>query len=471
MKKLTIIMVAMNQLALTQRAIESLVKHTDKNQYKLMFFDNGSTDNTESWVSCFCRDKGIELKYQGSSENRGYIGAVNKGYDMCDTAYSLTCHNDVIFCKQWLENMMRRFKDPEVGAVGPMISFAMGPQSYNYSNFMNCDVRYLLGLFFLADMNVLRTVKEKYGEILPVVYGLGDKEELELCYRILQLGFKFEIARDVHIDHEGEKGFIETLGSQQAFYDYQEKQKQIIYERLGKTVVDNMFQLTTSKPIKLMIGILTRTEYVHYQNVISLLKIWGATPVAKTFYHVARGHPEDRNEIIKEFLKGDCTHILFIDDDQVFEQDAVFKLLEHDVDICTGITWMRGEPHAPCIFLADHEKKQIHPIEAEGGLIEIDACGGYFLLIKREVLETLEFPWFKYGDTSMNYNMEGDRQGVGEDVAFGLKARLAGFEMYCDSDLEITHLGQVHQINRKFVREYRDSGKQAEFIKNKFQKM
>jgi len=472
MKQLTIIMVARNQQKLTEKAFESLIEHTDPSKYKVLFFDNGSDDNTESWVVWYCRDHGVELKYQYTSENIGYIAAVEKGYAMCDTPYALTCHNDVVFCKQWLENMMRRFKDPEVGAVGPMISFAMGPQSYNLKMFINCDVKYLLGLFFLADMNVIRAVKEKWGEVLPAVYGLGDKEELELCYRILQLGFTLKIARDVKIEHEGEKGFIDTLGSADAFHEYQEKQRLILEERIGKDAIDNMLRVTTSEPIKMMVGLLTRTEYIHYQNVISLLKLWEGTPVQKPFFHVARGHPEDRNEMVKALLKSDFTHVLFIDDDQMFDGDAALRLLEHDVDICAGIAWQRGEPHAPCVFLADHDEKSLHPYDVLNmGMVEVDATGGYFLLVKREVFESLDYPWFKYGDTSTGYNLKGEREGVGEDVSFGIKARLKGWQIWCDSDIIIPHIGRETIIDDKFVQAYKDSGKQAEFIKNKFKKM
>jgi GT2 family glycosyltransferase len=475
-KKLTIIMVARNQLKYTQRAIESLKETTNSEVYKLLFFDNGSDHETSDWVLNYCQSNGIELKYQYSTENRGFNACVNKGYEMCDTTYSLTCHNDVKFCKYWYDNMMRRFKNPEVAAVGPVISFAMGPQSVYWAlKTMGCDVKYLLGLFFLCDMNVINQIKTKYGEILSEAYGvLGDKEELELCYRISRLGFKFEIARDVYIEHEGEITFVDTLGTSEAFHEYQEKQRGIIDGRLGKNVVDEMLGVSISNPIKLMIGIMTRTEYVHYQNVISLLKIWGNTGVWKTFYHIARGHPaESRNQIVRAFLKTDCTHLLFIDDDQIFNHEAVNILINHDVDVCTGITWQRGEPHVPCIFIADADKKVIFPLDAyQCGMVEVDATGGYFLLIKRHVLEAIPSPWFKYGDTSTGYSDGKDIEaGLGEDVSFGLKVKLAGFDIYCDSDLEIEHLGASQIINHKFVQEYKDSGAQEKFIENKFKEM
>ena len=475
MKPLTIIMVARNHIEQTKKAIESLAEHTDPSQYKLFFMDNGGTDNTDSWLIWYCREKGIELKYT-YSDNVGYINAVNIAYAMVDTPYSLTVHNDIVFCKQWLDNMMRRFKNEKVAAVGPVISFALGPQSIHYAYLtIGCTVKYILGLFFLCRTDVLNKIKEDTGEYLPTVYGMGDKEELELCYRIRQLGYIFEIARDVYIEHEGEKSFIDNLGSQQAFYDYQEKQKKILISRLGEDVVNNIYQIEIKNPVKLMIGILTRTEYVHYKNVISLLKVWGATQVYKTFYHIARGHPAmARNQIVKEFLKTDCTHLLFIDDDMIFEQDAILRLLTHDVDICTGIAYQRGEPHAPCVFLFNPNDQSFYPVEVPEKklLVQVDAIGGYFFLVKRKVLETVEKPWFVYGDTSLGFNDsdDPDNRGVGEDVYFSAKSRLAGFEVWSDTGLEIKHIGQCLEIDTDYFNKYKESGKLDEAI-GKFKKM
>lgn len=475
-KKVTIIMVGRNQAKLTKKAIESLAQFTDSNKYKLLFMDNGGTDHSDSWVTHYCRDNGIELKYQYNPENVGWVKAVNKAYEMCNTEFSLTCHNDVIFCKQWLENMMRRFCNSSVAAVGPVISFAMGPQSIHYAyQTFGVDVRYILGLFFLCRMDVLREIKETHGEYLSSSYGMGDKEELELCWSIRQLGYQFEIARDVYIEHVGEKAFVETLGSQQNFYEYQNKQLQILKERLGEKEVNDIYSIQIRKPIKLMVGLLFRTEYVHYRFFISMLKIWGETQVAKMLHQIIRGHPTDRNAIVREFLKTDCTHLLFIDDDMFFEGNSIIKLLAHDVDICTGIAWQRGEPHAPCIFLANHEKKEIFPLDAlKSGLVEIDTCGGYFLLIKRKVLETVEPDWFKYGSIELGYGVQNKKdKGIGEDVYFGLKSKLAGFDIYCDSDVIVGHLGQTQEIDEKFYLGYKESGKQEEAIKkmNEFKKL
>lgn len=482
MKPLTIIMVGRNHLEQTQKAIESLVKYTDKSQYSLIFFDNAGSDHTDGWIIPFCREHGIDFRYIYSPDNRGYIGAVNHCYNLVETPYSLTCHNDVEFSLQWMERMLRRFRDETIAAVGPVISFAMGPQAQRFAYLtFGVEVKYILGLFFMCRTSVLSEIKKDTGEYLPTIYGLGDKEELELCYKIRQLGYKFEIARDVYIKHEGEKSFVDTLGSQQAFYEYQNKQLTILRDRLGNDIVNDIYSINITKPVKILVGILTRTEYVHYRNMISFLKVWGMTQVYKDFYHVGRAHSAvARNIIVKAFLKGDYTHLLFIDDDMIFEGDAINKLLAMDVDIATGIAYQRGEPHSPCIFLFNPDNKSLYPVEAvrdkeSRGQSQVDAIGGYFILAKRKVFEGVEYPWFKYGDTSLGINdsVDPEEKGIGEDVYFSAKAKMAGFEVWVDTSVEIKHIGQEREIDSDYFFSYKDSGKLQEAIdeRDKFKKM
>jgi GT2 family glycosyltransferase len=481
-KKVTIGVVVRNHQEQTEKCLRSLAEHTDPSKYVLIVFDNGSEDDNNSFVLSLCRDKGIECKYQGSTENEGYNARQNQLYDMCETEFALICHQDVVFSPHWLEGMMRRFDDPMVAAVGPCISFALGAQSIHfiYKTF-NCEVNFLVGLFFLCRMDVLKTVKEKYGEgkwyVSPAYGVLGDKEELELCYRIRQLGMQLVIARDVYIEHEGEKNYIDTLGSQQKFYEYQNKQKDILVSRLGNDVVNDIYSIRILKPIKLMIGILTRTEYIHHLNYVSMLKVWGETNLFKTFYHVGRGHPaEGRNQILREFLKTDCTHVVFIDDDMTFEGDIINKMLAHDVDVVTPIAYQRGEPHAPCIFLANAETKSLYPWDiVDQGLVEIDTMGAYFTLVKRHVIENVTPPWYKYGDTELGFNagedVGADERGIGEDVYFGLKCKLAGWKVWCDTDAVIGHIRSDEVVDKEYAKKYKDSGKQAKFIENKFKKV
>ncbi len=461
MKKLTIIMVAYKHFEETKKTLENLIANTDPSDYKIIFFDNCMEPKEESEVHWMFRNAGVEFRYQGSTYNRGWIDCINTGYMLADTEFVLTVHNDVIFPKYWLHNMMRRFSDPEVAAVGPVISYAMGPQSevlaYQY---FGCEPKYLLGLFFMCRRDVLESIKVSE-EYLATAYGMGDKEELELCHRIRKLGFRFKIAYDVKVKHTGEKGFVDLLGSADAFHEYQNKQLDILRMRLGDPAVDEIFTIDMKNPVRIMFGLLTRDTHIHYKFHFSMLGLWGKlfqSGIAKyiSSFHIGRGHPTDRNVIIKDAIEKKFTHVCFIDDDMVFPDDAVIKLLEHDVDICTGTAFQRGKPHAPCMFFVSPEK-EVYPVPViNHGMKEIDACGGYFMLINLASIVGMEEPYFKWGDKDLGYCMESG--GIGEDIYFGLKAKLAGAEIWCDSDIDITHIGDERMINVAYYERYRDSG-------------
>lgn len=467
MRKLTIIMVAKDHLDLTQRALRTLDDTTDPEDYKLYFYDNGSDEETNSWVMSFCKDNGIECRYMAANFNRGWIACINNGYRLADTEFILTVHNDVAFPKYWMSHMMRRLEDEQVAAVGPVITFAMGPQSKVIAHqYFGCEPKFLLGLFFMCRKLVLEEIRIG-DDYLASEYGLGDKEELELCYRIRRLGYKFKIAYDVVVEHEGEKGFVDTLGTSEKFHEYQNRQLEILVSRLGQSIVNDIYSVDLKNPIRLMIGMLTRDTLIHYKFHFAMLGLWGklfTSGIVKQIssYHIGRGHPTDRNTILKAAIKQGFTHVLFIDDDMVFDDDAAVRMIEHDVDICTGVAFQRGEPHAPCTFYTSPEK-EVYPVPLiKRGLVEIDACGGYFLLIKLDSIKSMEDPYFKWGDLDLGYCTKDG--GIGEDIYFGIKAKMCGALLYCDSDIDITHIGDERMINIAYYEEYRDSGKLAKSL-------
>jgi hypothetical protein len=461
MKPLTIIMVGRDQLEATQKALRSLHETTDPADYILHFMDNGSQPHTAGFVQTFCREMGIECKYTYAHDNLGYINAVNNAYGKVDTEFSLTTHNDVIFPKWWLRNMMRKFtENTNVAAVGPLITYCMGQQQVGIGmQTLGYKVKFLLGLFFMARQSVLNKLKQELNNDLwwlNPVYGLGDKEELELSKQLTDMGYKLAIARDVIVEHEGEKTFIQELGSKDGFIKHQEKNGKILIERIGQEAFDNLHKLELEKQPRVLIGVMTRTNYVHTYFMMSFVGIYAHTPVYKQLLHIPRGHvAESRNLIIETALKDEnITHVCFIDDDMKFAPDTLTKLLLHEVDFCTGVAYQRAEPYMICLFKKDDVNKVVFPLEAiDIGPVPIDACGGYFLLVTTDTLRKMEEPWFRYGDTSLGYNdKEADGKigkGIGEDVYFGIKATLAGAKGYADTDVEIAHIGYEQIVGKE----------------------
>jgi hypothetical protein len=110
-----------------------------------------------------------------------------------------------------------------------------------------------------------------------------------------------------------------------------------------------------------------------------------------TAYYLLSGncHVDDaRNSIVQEFLLSDCTELVFLDADVVWEPEELIKLCQYDADVVGGVYPFRrdDEPskaNMPVLMYPG----QVTPDSR--GLIEVAGLPTGFMRIKRHVLETL----------------------------------------------------------------------------------
>ena len=143
-----------------------------------------------------------------------------------------------------------------------------------------------------------------------------------------------------------------------------------------------------------------------------------------------------RNMLIDAAKINNCTHILFIDDDMAFPADSLDKLLEHDLDIVSGLYLHRQYPHAPLAMdLADDNGScaPMYLLGVEPRLVPIVAAGFGFLLVKMSVFDKLEKPYVRLGE------LQADQWC--DDIGFFNRVRKAGIQSYVDMDVRIGHMG------------------------------
>jgi GT2 family glycosyltransferase len=438
-------MVAFNHLDLTKKAIQSLFECTDKEHYKLVFINNGSFDDTCNWayqnLDKYCSDFKIRNR-----NNDGWIKAINEEITNIDTPYFVTCHNDIIFEKDWLPKMVNQFQQyDKIAMVGPTSDFILGLQNKDYNMFgiPSEYTKFICGLFCMFNKSAVDELIAKDGFFMDPIFGMGDKEELDYAIRLSNLGYNFCIARSVFIHHDGEKGFVDKLGSREAFHKYQDDKLAILVNKWGKEKVDALYKCDLSKRVHVLIATPLRNNYMHYRFAASLLTMQ-KVPAVQYMNTVRYVIAEARNLLVEYALKQNCSHVLFIDDDMIIPNDALVKLLEHDVDIVCGLAFRRLAPYDPCVFV--NVDKDIFPIEhIDKGLVEIDACGSAFVLIRTNVFNKMPKPWYVWGDKSLGiYENAG---GLGEDVSFSLKAKRMGFRVCCDTSVILGHIGEENIID------------------------
>lgn len=138
-----------------------------------------------------------------------------------------------------------------------------------------------------------------------------------------------------------------------------------------------------------------------------------------------------------------ATHLLWIDDDMGFPADALARLMAHDLPIVGGLCHNRRPPYAP-VLMRKHDPVWGFNEESygfmfdyiPGELLEVDATGGAFILVRREVFDAVEA---KFGKRSW-WLPEGDRS---EDISFMERVRACGYKIFVDTSLEIGHVTEV----------------------------
>lgn len=167
-----------------------------------------------------------------------------------------------------------------------------------------------------------------------------------------------------------------------------------------------------------------------------------------------RGRQDDqRNSIIKEALEyKEFTHILFLDTDHRHHPQTIKKLLFHDKDIVSGLSFRRSVPYDPIMFKQVGNGFENIVKWDQDDLIEVDAVGAACLLIDVEVLKEMKnhfnnTKWFEM-------NMKFKEGVVSEDIAFCCKAREMGYKIYVDTSCVNKHLG-VLEIDEQIYRNYK----------------
>ena len=143
---------------------------------------------------------------------------------------------------------------------------------------------------------------------------------------------------------------------------------------------------------------------------------------------------QNRNIIIREALRHECTHILFLDDDMVLPPHLLTGLLKHEVDVVTGLYLSRNYPHFPVTFDKAYESgkcKWAFLTADKEGLKRIVNCGFGCVLINTNVFRVMEDPWVTLGEI--------EKDGWCDDVAFFNKVRNLGIPIYCDYDMLVGH--------------------------------
>jgi hypothetical protein len=145
-----------------------------------------------------------------------------------------------------------------------------------------------------------------------------------------------------------------------------------------------------------------------------------------------------RNKACEIAMQSPCTHLLFIDSDEVFDIEEMWAFVNRahakKYDVVSGVVMKLTQVSLnefythPSIY--DENLRPIEPPE-EGGYQEVPNVGAGALLLSKKLIVNMRGKWF-------------DRDpGLGEDLSFSRHVRDMNIKMYADWDWQLGHIKQL----------------------------
>lgn len=172
-----------------------------------------------------------------------------------------------------------------------------------------------------------------------------------------------------------------------------------------------------------------RTGLVNWLMICNENFISDKVPIQGVIYlPINRPIEVNRNGIVKEFLKSDCTHLLMVDSDIMPSKDLIPRFLKYNKDVIGGyVPIWHPKLRKPTFFAFKKINNEYQFVDSKLGFQECDFVGSGIMMIKREVIEALPKPLFK-----QVFDQDVETVLKGEDQRFCEYAKENGFKIYVD---------------------------------------
>lgn len=166
--------------------------------------------------------------------------------------------------------------------------------------------------------------------------------------------------------------------------------------------------------------------------------------VEVNFHHL---QPVDanRNEMVKSFLEKENAEWLLMIDNDIVPPTNVLDMVLHDEPVVSAVcTIKKGAVPSPTVMKEEGDSyRQVNISEVleerddDSGLLKVEGVGTGCLLIRRDVLEDMQPPWFKF-----KYNEYGGLR-LGEDFYFSRRCMGEDVDMFVDTNIITSHFKNV----------------------------
>ncbi|RLF04543.1 MAG: hypothetical protein DRJ60_06945, partial [Thermoprotei archaeon] len=216
--EVSIIMPVFNNLTFTRNCLEALYKVTPSDIFELIIVDNGSTDDTRSFLETFKRKHNNLIPIR-NEDNLGFAKACNQGAKIAKGKYLVFLNNDTIPLDRWLEELVKVAEsDAKVGVVGAKLLYPNGKIQHAGIELINGipDHPYRFADPSIPEVNQQRELDMVTGACMLIKKELFEKlggcdelykngmEDVDLCLKVREKGFNvIYCPKSVLYHHEG----------------------------------------------------------------------------------------------------------------------------------------------------------------------------------------------------------------------------------------------------------------------------
>lgn len=199
--------------------------------------------------------------------------------------------------------------------------------------------------------------------------------------------------------------------------------------------------------VKVMVGVCSSGQTMCIGTAMSLVSAVKNTPVPMILSVQAGPYTHwNREAMVEEAIHDECSHVLFVDTDVTFPNDAFMRLLSAGKDVIgAGYnmktdppigTWKVAKPDTDWLNLSSEDLVEKGSEENNDGMpIRVAAVPTGLMLINLEAIEEVPRPLFVC-DWKSDPN-----ERMGEDIYFCFNVNHAGKEVWLDPGIQVGHVG------------------------------
>ncbi len=210
MYKIAIVILNWNGREFLERFLPDVVRHSSSPGMKIIVADNGSSDDSLEFI----RNKFKNVEIIELDKNYGFAGGYNKALEKINSEYYILLNSDVAVSENWIEPIIKKMDDdPVVAAAMPKIISYHDISKFEYAGAAGGFID-KWGYPFCRGriLNNIEPDNNQYNDSIEIFWASGaclfikskifhdaggfdddffaHMEEIDLCWRIKNLGYK-----------------------------------------------------------------------------------------------------------------------------------------------------------------------------------------------------------------------------------------------------------------------------------------